>query len=203
MIASWWEAGINKTEPKANQRLAWTLVAVGIKIGSKQLQNSTENHFEEVLFPFSALAKSAYPFFRLSPLPAYWSLVNLQQIYFCKWNSKLPPTIYFFKCKFSQSTKTGSTSQSLIFARQHCAEWCFGLGLMFSNTLLLMEHIICLHATGKHNKSGRIYLMFKMSSFFNPGLCMHNCTFRHAKTVGVFALTTQTLFSQQLSVNIF
>ena len=36
------------------------LVALGIKIGSKQLRNSSENCLEEVLLPSPALAKSAY-----------------------------------------------------------------------------------------------------------------------------------------------
>lgn len=37
-----------------------SLVALGIKIGSKQLRNSAENGLEEVQFPLHALAKFAY-----------------------------------------------------------------------------------------------------------------------------------------------
>lgn len=37
-----------------------SLVALGIKIGSKQLRNSAENGLEEARFPLPALAKFAY-----------------------------------------------------------------------------------------------------------------------------------------------
>lgn len=45
-----------------------SLVALGIKIGSKQLRNSAENGLEEVQLPLPALAKFAYlPFPQHTP----------------------------------------------------------------------------------------------------------------------------------------
>lgn len=52
-----------QAQDKANQRLVQRtlfLVALGIKIGSKQLKNSSENCLKEVLLPLPALAKFAY-----------------------------------------------------------------------------------------------------------------------------------------------
>lgn len=56
------ERADNKTQDKATGMLVETLflVALGIKIGSKQLSNSPENCLEEVLFPLPTLAQSAY-----------------------------------------------------------------------------------------------------------------------------------------------
>lgn len=55
-IASWKETRLNSAQ--GQPKTAWkpSPVALGIKIGSKQLRNSAENALEEVQFPLHALA---------------------------------------------------------------------------------------------------------------------------------------------------